>query len=1045
MTDNLSFFLNYNIKKDSILSKYDFFISDGTEEREKYISPSDTNTFILKYKRKQSSYDVIYKLYTKNPKLEASMLYEFYVGKCLNKVKQYFPNFIYTIGYNKRQKIYEKKDGLNFNINNMTFVDDFNLTPEIIEEHCEDEVNNISGLFIEYVPNSETLARIIETVDYKTNIDYNLFTTLFQIYATLYTLENVYAHQNLHLSNIVIIKLPKDINVIYYIDEIEYTLTTRYIPVFIDYATNYINFDLKENSIKYIDCACKTKCNIEKPDCCKLKDILYDSNIKNKKPFENPERNPRKNKYSEYYKLLYTNYRQLNKSIDLKLINMLMYDIKKIPKESLLRSRYHKINSIICKEERNPEPKPWEWKDHNSERKNIKSIVQEHPNTNPDNRPYIDQIRFTRDIFTRFLRPLYFEFYSKAIKRPNKLKIYCDLSEKKKWEYIKSDLESTILDINSFDDNTNFFFRYNTLININLFNKFEKFKNSKLIREKKLISSERNSYIYNFTYSQGKSDFSLIYKIFNYTESRHNYQNILYQYYIGQIINRLKQYFPNFMYTFGYVRGEGEIFNPLMEHDPLGKKQISVDFQVNKTNITVGCRTNDTDGLLIEYIKSRSLKELLLDDQFRENLDYNLFSILFQVYSVLYTLRDVYSHKDLGITNIIIIQLNNPINIIYKIDSKEYILITKYIPVFIDYATSILNLGKDNNSVEFINMACETSCNENCKYKFRGEFFPALPCNMIYNGLNTENSPNSYNSDYKKYAKSLYHINKTIDLTFILQLFYEKYNIPIETKIKKKFFELLNETTYPEWFFTTYKIRNITTVLKEYSPPESGDPHPDSIRYSWEVLTKLLIPYYKENYEKTKNSIYGSINIECSYPFDLKTNSKWIFEETPKTSQPPQTQTQTDHIFKQPTKKGERGNSYKPLIIKFAKFRENINEFCGILSTIEIIPKDFNPSGGSIDMELLIKIEVFNQKKKSELTIEDVKDLHFLFFDLPDTLKITKKGKDINKSEIYSIMNNLFNSSEEVSLLPKLKSKGGYYDKYIKYKLKYINLKNKLS
>ena len=129
MTDNLIFFLNYNTIKQSILDRYNYFVSDGTEEASFFIKEIDSYTFKLRYKRSEMidhSFDVIYKLYTDNKMRQASMLYEFYIGKSVNYLKQYVPNFVYTFGYNIRDSIFKEDDDINsLQVNKMVRTDQF--------------------------------------------------------------------------------------------------------------------------------------------------------------------------------------------------------------------------------------------------------------------------------------------------------------------------------------------------------------------------------------------------------------------------------------------------------------------------------------------------------------------------------------------------------------------------------------------------------------------------------------------------------------------------------------------------------------------------------------------------------------------------------------------------------------------------------------------------------------------------------------------------------------------------------------------------------
>jgi hypothetical protein len=78
-------------------------------------------------------------------------------------------------------------------------------------------------------PNSNTYFNMLRHHEFMNPVDmeYNLFSSLFQIYAALYSLRNIMTHQDLHLKNVMIVTLPQKVNIVYTIDEREYVLITK--------------------------------------------------------------------------------------------------------------------------------------------------------------------------------------------------------------------------------------------------------------------------------------------------------------------------------------------------------------------------------------------------------------------------------------------------------------------------------------------------------------------------------------------------------------------------------------------------------------------------------------------------------------------------------------------------------------------------------------------------------------------------------------------------------------------------------------------------
>lgn len=247
--ENLDFFLNYNTKKDTYLEKYEkFFNKDLIQSPIIRIGAPSANGFInlIKFKKADNTFKTILKT---SVNLEAdNNYYEFVVGNCINIIKEYVPNFLYTFLYatptpSLKNNLRDEK--LFYDIN--SFKTDTTFKPRIHGNDLQTfanigvgcEKNDQASVLIEYVPDSLSAEDVLKDADFITDLDYNLYCLLFQIYAALSGLKNMYTHYDLHTGNIMIIKLPKKMR-------IEYTnhstiLYTRFIPVIIDYGRSHIN------------------------------------------------------------------------------------------------------------------------------------------------------------------------------------------------------------------------------------------------------------------------------------------------------------------------------------------------------------------------------------------------------------------------------------------------------------------------------------------------------------------------------------------------------------------------------------------------------------------------------------------------------------------------------------------------------------------------------------------------------------------------------------------------------------------------------------
>lgn len=597
-------------------------------------------------------------------------------------------------------------------------------------------------------------------------------------------------------------------------------------------------------------------------------------------------------------------------------------------------------------------------------------------------------------------------------------------------------------------DNLDFFINYNTN-GRSILDKYKHFTTKEFYVNNELISKGVNSFVFKLNYQKEESTCNLVLKVINSTHSRISYviANILYEFYVGRSINIIKQYIPNFVSTIG-INLAVEPYNPeTYDNIELDNIQTYETFTFNNLQIENGCTFNINNGLITEFLpNSKTMMNMLLDPEFSNlaNLDYNIFTSLFQIYAALYSLKDIYAHQDLHLNNVMIVTLPKPTNIKYNIDGREYILITQYIPVIIDYAMNHINLDAENNSRSYIKKACKTTCNKNHSNQ-KG-------CYLQYNGMNNNNNPRSYNPEKKGgnvYAKSLLNLNRSIDLYFVARLMYETEDvrplqlIPDDIAIKTRFRELFNPTTYPEWFRTKNKKRVITRI-KQFDPPATGDPYPDSIRYTSDVLIKFLIPYYTTNYVKQTNPILNTININCNFgitkwsntPSAARSGAELLSILKKSQKEDPISVEELEASLSQAP--AARVSQFKPLTIAPARFDDNIGQFCYILRTIEIRPRNPSSEGGHLDAEILSSMELLHEiKNKSEVKKRDVQGLHRLFSNLTDKAVIIREGREITKEQIYKIMNDLFNYSA-VSVPGR---RGGYYEKYIKYKAKYLRLK----
>lgn len=113
--DNVNLFYNYNNRniKNEIFTKYDNFNIDKMDKYIFKMSENSANGIIYKsvyqYNNEEEKRKFFVAIKCSMEKNTDNNYYEYTIGKCINEIKKYFPNFIYTFNYNFIHKRLSKK------------------------------------------------------------------------------------------------------------------------------------------------------------------------------------------------------------------------------------------------------------------------------------------------------------------------------------------------------------------------------------------------------------------------------------------------------------------------------------------------------------------------------------------------------------------------------------------------------------------------------------------------------------------------------------------------------------------------------------------------------------------------------------------------------------------------------------------------------------------------------------------------------------------------------------------------------------------------
>ena len=164
---------------------------------------------------------------TQKPGKTDSLVYEFLMGKQINRYLSFLPNFVETYSLFKKYK--------DADITLLSLRKKYTYYNKSEQEMLEDEINKTTqnSLLVEYVHNATKI-----DLNNKDFVDNDLIPVLFQIYYALYKLNGKFVHYDLYIPNIMLYEPYKGshIKFNYQIEGETYEFYSRYIAKIIDYG-----------------------------------------------------------------------------------------------------------------------------------------------------------------------------------------------------------------------------------------------------------------------------------------------------------------------------------------------------------------------------------------------------------------------------------------------------------------------------------------------------------------------------------------------------------------------------------------------------------------------------------------------------------------------------------------------------------------------------------------------------------------------------------------------------------------------------------------
>ena len=166
--------------------------------------------------------------------------------------------------------------------------------------------------------------------------------------------------------------------------------------------------------------------------------------------------------------------------------------------------------------------------------------------------------------------------------------------------------------------------------------------------------------------------------------------NLLYEYVVGQYINRLNKQFPCFLETYGYYIYNNEDTWLQMQSEPvISDVSILKGLTLQNTiDYNDACRESKKLCILIQYFQGiQSLQKMSLDPMFIQT---ELMGALFQLYAPLARLKNSFTHYDLHLENVYLYKPKEGRYIHYH----YYVSHTRAISFKSSYMVKIIDYGR---------------------------------------------------------------------------------------------------------------------------------------------------------------------------------------------------------------------------------------------------------------------------------------------------------------------------------------------------------------
>jgi hypothetical protein len=239
------------------------------------------------------------------------------------------------------------------------------------------------------------------------------------------------------------------------------------------------------------------------------------------------------------------------------------------------------------------------------------------------------------------------------------------------------------------------------------FNNFTNFDYA--VNRRRIGAPSNNGFIYEIEYKHQNYFAHAILKSSVRTDS----DNLMYEYKVGQTVNRFNKHFPCFVETYGVYKYNTDAGWRNSQNGISINKLQNILTQYPTTNYKDSCINSQYISILIQHIKDApTIHSKSVSQEFKEN---DLLYCLYQIYYTLSMLSNDFTHYDLHTNNVLLYKPVNGKYIQYHYHLPDGTIVSfksRYIVKIIDYGRSYVN----GSMVDYKQICRIKECEPNCGY-----------------------------------------------------------------------------------------------------------------------------------------------------------------------------------------------------------------------------------------------------------------------------------------------------------------------------------------